>query len=184
MEVEVRTNKDKSVDSFCLVEQHRIMGLKGNLEKIIVAKNSKDSPSKQIKDATEEIFRNGGDWRQPFQFDSSVSSIYPLSNYRLDAMIDEISADCEHSHRILVEQCFDNRQAIGTNLLKFQLASSLFENHLKHTALSIITCADRHSLKLFGWDGSIASSEEYEAALRGPYANIITANVVLMVIRD
>ena len=168
MEVEVRTNKDKSVDSFCLVEQHRIMGLKGNLEKIIVAKNSKDSPSKQIKDATEEIFRNGGDWRQPFQFD----------------MIDEISADCEHSHRILVEQCFDNRQAIGTNLLKFQLASSLFENHLKHTALSIIICADRHSLKLFGWDGSIASSEEYEAALRGPYANIITANVVLMVIRD
>ena len=184
MEVEVRTNKDKSVDSFCLVEQHRIMGLKGNLEKIIVAKNSKDSPSRQIKDATEEIFRNGGDWRQPFQFDSSVSSIYPLSNYKLDAMIDESSTNCEHIHRVLVEQCFDNRQAIGTNLLKFQLASSLFESGLKHIALSIIICADRHSLKLFGWDGSIASSEEYEAALRGPYSKIITTTPILMVIRD
>lgn len=184
MEVEVRTTKDRLIDSLCLVEQRRITGLKLALEQIVVALESKDSPSKQIKNATGEIFQQGGDWRQPFQIDTNVSSIYPLSNYKLDAMIDESPANCEHFHRALVEQCFDNRQAIGTNLLKFQLATSLFEARLNHITLSIIICADRHSLKLFGWDGSIASSEEYEAALRGPYAKIITTAPILMVIRD
>lgn len=183
MEVEVRHTQGKNQTDLCAYELNQIAELKKSIEGINVEKSVVDSPSKQIREATAELFKQG-EWRQSFQFDTTVSDIYPATNYQLDAVLDYPNLDCGHSHRIFVEQCFDNRQAIGTNLLKFELAKSIYERSLDFKSLSLIICADKACLKKFGWDGSIASSEEYENALRGAYNSILKINPVLLVIRN
>jgi hypothetical protein len=183
MEIEVRTTKGKILSELCPVETEVLRQLKSDLESIFVSKNTAVSASKQIKDATGLVF-SSGNWRQPFQFDTDVSDVFPVTNYQLDAALDTEKEKCGHRHRILVEHCFDNRQAIGTNLLKFQLASSIYENTLNSVALPILICADKPSLKSLGWDGSIGSSEEYENAIRGPYKSTLTVSPILLVIRN
>ena len=182
MEIEVRTTKGKTLDDYCPVETRLIRQLESDLTRVLVTKNSVESASRQIKDATGLIF-SSGNWRHPFQFDTDVSDVFPTTNYQLDAALDTELEECGHRHRILVEHCFDNRQAIGTNLLKFQLASSIYESAINSIALPIIICADKISLKTLGWDGSIGSSEEYENAIRGPYKTTLTVFPVLLVIR-
>ena len=183
MEVEVKITKGRDLSSLCSAEQEVISSIKSQLENLDLNKNSVDPASKQIKDTTMEIFKKS-EWRHPFLFDTSVSDVYPKTNYQIDAVMDKKSELCNHNHRFLVEHCFDNRQAIGTNLLKFELASSIFENTLNSNALPILICADKASLKSFGWDGSIASSEEYENAIRSAYSQIIKTAPVLLVIRN
>ena len=183
MEVEVKGTKGKSISDLCPAERQVISAIQLHLEKFQLSKNSSEPASKQIKDATMEIFQKSS-WRHPFLFDTSVSDVFPKTNYQIDAVLDAPASECKHNHRFLVEHCFDNRQAIGTNLLKFELAASIFENNLNSSALPILICADKTSLKSFGWDGSIASSEEYENAIRSAYSQVIKTAPVLMVIRN
>lgn len=183
MEVEVKRTKGKSLSDLCPTEKQVISAIQSHLENIQLSKNSTEPASKQIKDATMEIFQKSA-WRHPFLFDTTVSDVFPKTNYQIDAVLDSPSSECSHNHRFLVEHCFDNRQAIGTNLLKFELATSIFENSLSSKALPILICADKISLKSFGWDGSIASSEEYENAIRSAYSQIIKTAPVLIVIRN
>jgi hypothetical protein len=183
MEVEVKVTKGKSLSDLCPAERQVVSDIQLHLENLQLDKNSSDPASKQIKDATLEIFQNSA-WRHPFLFDTSVSDVFPKTNYQIDAVMDLPHETCHHKHRFLVEHCFDNRQAIGTNLLKFELASSIFEQNLNASALPILICADKPSLKSFGWDGSIASSEEYENAIRSAYSQIIKVAPVLVVIRN
>ena len=42
-------------------------------------------------------------------------------NYKLDA-IKDLETNSDTVLRLLFESCFDNRQAIGTNFLKFEIA--------------------------------------------------------------
>ena len=183
MEVEVKVTKGKNLSDFCQSERNLISAIQQHLEGLQLEKNSIEPASKQIKDATLKIFETTG-WRHPFLFDTSVSDAYPKTNYQIDAVLDSNSEICTHNHRFLVEHCFDNRQAIGTNLLKFELASSIYQHNPNSSALPILICADKISLKAFGWDGSIASSEEYENAIRSAYSQIIKTAPVLIVIRN
>ena len=129
------------------------------------------SASKQVKDyMLNQLISEG--WRPRFKIDKNISELYPLANYVLDAMQDFSSDKCNHIHRFFIEFCFDNRQAIGSNILKFEVASrAAVESNFD--PLPILICADPKALKHFGWDGSIASENEYEYALRVVYRKIM-----------
>ena len=139
--------------------------------------------SKQIKSALDIFFKRHNAILD-FQFCGALAHDFPKANYQVNYAVDIFDAGCGHEHRILAEMCFDNRQAIGTNLLKFQVSQFFCDEIINRDLLSIIICADRRSLIKYGWDGGVASSEEYEFAARNPYQNVIAKPPVLLVIRE
>ena len=97
--------------------------------------------------------------------------------------MDQITNPCGHKHRFFSEFCFDNRQAIGTNLLKFQVAAANSRFH-GYSPLGFLICADGFSIKNYGWDGGVASYQEYDHAIRIPYKNILNEPPILISIRS
>jgi hypothetical protein len=172
------------IDFLCPAEKIHVGSLQLHLSQITLIKSDKKSPSSQIKDHINAHLL-GNDWRDKFVFDSRVPTAINNANYRFDAVFDsEVVQDCGHRHRIFLEICFDNRQAIGTNLLKFQAASDLFDTSADRKSLAILICADNRTLKKNSWDSSAASSEEYEFAIRTPYSSIIHKEPLILAFRD
>jgi hypothetical protein len=68
---------------------------------------------------------------------------------------------------------FDNRQAIGTNLMKFEIAS---RNSVigGRSPICIGICAEESKIRKLGWDGAAASSQEYLEAINGAYSSVLT----------
>jgi len=183
MEIEVRTTRGKPITDMCPVELVFIDKLTEILKQVTLTKNSSEPLTKQIKSATEILF-SSPNGRIGFKFDGTIPDEYTITNYLIDGVADLDSNSCSHKHRFLVEFCFDNRQAIGTNLLKFELASSIYEEKINQKAMCFLICADKSSIKKLGWDGGVGSSEEYENALRGPYSKLFHSAPVLVVIRN
>ena len=116
-----------------------------------------------------------------------VESVPPnlhKNNYVVDFAKDSNLSDCTQRHRVLVEICFDNRQAIGTNIFKIESASRSFREKTGGEAIGIIVCADRKTLKIGGWDPGVADDEEYEVAIDTAYASFLSSAMSLLVIRS
>ena len=109
---------------------------------------------------------------QNFPIDSSVSS-NDYASFFIDFYLDTPSESCGHGHRFLLQFMFDNRQAIGTNLLKFDIASRNAALRERQTT-SIALCVEKSRVRQLGWDGSAASAQEYIDAVLGPYNKVIT----------
>lgn len=181
MRLEVRNLN--SID-FCKSESDFLDNFEDYLSRQLIDKIADMPPSTQVKLIMNAFFLSRG-WNQKFVFDGSIPNSINRANYTFDGIKDEPeSTGCLHRHRTFVEICFDNRQAIGTNLLKFQAALTKYEDKEFSRGLPILVCADRRSLREFGWDNSAASSEEYEFAMRNPYKDILTRPPVLLVIRN
>lgn len=172
------------IEFLCQYEKTQVDALQVHLSEMALVKSDKKSPSSQIKDhINAHLFSLN--WREKFVFDARVPTSINNANYRFDAVLDsEEVLECGHRHRIFLEICFDNRQAIGTNLLKFQAGSELFDTSSDRKSLAILVCADNRTLKKNNWDSSAASSEEYEFAFRTPYSSIIRKEPLLLAIRD
>lgn len=152
------------------------------LESKEVGPLSNIATSKQIRDAVSDYMKRNS-WIPDFKFDSSIPESEPNTNYRIDFIKDISEPDGILTSRFLFEACFDNRQAIGTNILKFELAKRAFEKHPSKKTISLILAADKKSLKQYGWDGSIGSFEEYELALRDPYSSVVTFEPIFLIVR-
>ena len=155
----------------CSIVRVQTQALQASLETVIIETSLELSASKQLKSFMfNQLVAEG--WRSHFKISKDVSEVYPLANYVLDAMQDVTSNECNHTHRFLVEFCFDNRQAIGSNILKFEVASRVAIQS-NYQPVPILVCAELEVLKDYGWDGSIASSAEYEYALRVLYRDLV-----------
>jgi len=170
MRIEERiTGGDK--EDLCSIVVDTINALQKSLEAVVIESSVDSSASKQLKNYMfNQLITDG--WRPQFKISKKVSEVYPLANYIVDVMHDFSSDKCNHTHRFFVEFCFDNRQAIGSNILKFEAASraAVESNYLP---VPVLVCADAEALKFFGWDGSIAGASEYEYALRVVYRDIM-----------
>jgi hypothetical protein len=176
--------RNLSSSNLCANELSLLSAFDDYLSGQIIDKTSVSPPSVQVKVIVKSFFRTQG-WHQKFLFDGTIPNSINRANYTLDGIKDDPeTSQCPHRHRTFVELCFDNRQAIGTNLLKFQVAVAKFEEKEATRGLPLLICADRRSLREFGWDNSAASSEEYEFAIRNPYRAFIARPPVLLVIRD
>lgn len=181
MRIEERiTGRDAEV--LCQIVKESIKTLQASLEAVIIETSTDTSASKQVKDHMfNQLVMDG--WRPRFKIDKNISELYPIANYILDAMQDFSSDDCNHIHRLLVEFCFDNRQAIGSNILKFEVASrSALESNVH--PVPILICADPEALKHFGWDASIANANEYEYAVRDVYRKIIQHPPIILALHS
>lgn len=113
-----------------------------------------------------------------------ISSDIPLersyANYLMDAVLDEYDSICGHNHRINLQLFLDNRQAIGTNLLKFEISSNRFEISKKNRALAIAISIDKNCKKILNIDNSVATYSEYEKACNTAYVDILKSRMVLV----
>jgi hypothetical protein len=165
-------------NQLCELVRNRLDTLRKSLEEVVIHNSASDSPSKQVKDHMLNKLLNE-DWRPHFKINREVSENYPMANFTLDAIKDFSDSSCNHVHRFLVEFCFDNRQAVGTNLLKFEIAS--INSSLSNVEpIPVLICADSGALRYFGWDGSIASADEYEHAIRVAYKSIIKNPAIIL----
>ncbi len=180
MRVEVRGQEK---EKFCEAQRLIVSELVGRIESIDISKNSLVPSSRQYKNQFSLILQSQN-WLRNFKYDSSVPDSINNANYKLDAVLDENCLECSCRHRFLLEVCFDNRQAIGTNLMKFETASQIFQSKPNQTSISILICADARTLKKLGWDPATGSSEEYEFALRDPYVHILKTEPILLVLRS
>ena len=156
--------------------------IKGHLESSPLLHTSDEPTSKKIRFLMDEFFSRHN-WIRDFKVDSSIPESEPNTNYKLDA-IKDIETESNVTLRLLFESCFDNRQAIGTNLLKFAVAKREYKGNSRVSPQPILLVADKSNLRKYGWDGSIASFEEYELAIRDPYAEILELSPIFLVIRD
>lgn len=177
MKIEERiTGRDGN--QLCIQVRNKLDSLRKSLEQVVIHNSASESPSKQVKDHMLNLLLSE-DWRPHFKINREVSENYPLANFTLDAIKDFTSSECPHVHRFLVEFCFDNRQAVGTNILKFEIASSSSLNS-NVEPMPVLICADSGALRYFGWDGSIASADEYEHAIRVAYKSVIKNPAIIL----
>jgi hypothetical protein len=105
------------------------------------------------------------------------------AGYLLDARA-ECSLNCGSFHQVNVVICLNNREAIGTNFLKLEVAAvQEIRNHQvqelsDRNILGILITLDREMLDFGGWDGAYADSSEYSLAYNLAYKSVIKSQVI------
>lgn len=118
-------------------------------------------------------------WSLSKTIDESVIRSLPHANYKIHALLDMPECSCGQKHRLFFQLMFDNRQAIGTNLLRLDLALKNFETSDDRTGLAIGLMVDGPVKAKFRWDNSVAIGKEYEMALIGPYESLFHGRIEL-----
>lgn len=165
-------------ENLCPQQQSVLNELSKALLTVELPKNSKDGTTSVLRAQLDEYLEAAG-WKESFRIDNLISLEFPTANYTLDLTLDNTDDTCTHKHRYFIEFCFDNRQAIGTNLLKFEVASKNADVQ-DRIPLPILICATSQAIKQFGWDGGVASYQEYDHALRIPYKSVFDYPPVLI----
>lgn len=182
MKIEVRPTLDALEKSLCKIEVTTIRTVHESLKKVSF-EISPDATAPKIVSGWIKNFAHEYGWIESFRINPEIPKDLPITNYLMDGILDHYEAECGHHHRFLIQTCFDNRQAIGTNLLKFEMAQLKFCKTPKHKVLPIILCAEPDVLKMLKWDGSVASSSEYELALLSGYKGILAVSPILIILR-
>lgn len=123
-------------------------------------------------------------WIPDFLALESIPRNFPNKNYVIDHIFDGDCRSCDVRHRLQIEVCFDNRQAIGTNILKLEIGAEAFRRRTGGRAFSLIICGNRKALKFGGWDSGVADDNEYQIAIDTAYKSILSGNVALVVMQD
>lgn len=93
---------------------------------------------------------------------------------------------CGESHIANIVICLNNREAIGTNFLKLEIAStreirtSSVEGFSDNNVLGVLITFDQELLSLGGWDQSYAFSSEYASAYKMNYRQVLKSNIMMM----
>ena len=142
--------------------------------------------SNVIRRAVSPVLSSRG-WNRDVLVAPSITRVGPKRNYLLDGVHLLAKPSCPGAHRLAIEVCFDNRQAVGTNLLKFELASHFDQRgsvaRNRRLFLGLIIAGDREFLNTLGWDPAVASADEYEIALRSAYGEVLEARIALATLR-
>lgn len=139
--------------------------------------------SNSVRNGLAKYLTKDSGWQSNVLAFTNVSTSVPKKNYIVDYVYDFDLASCPNKHRVVLEVCFDNRQAIGTNLLKLDKAVRDFTSKIGREAEAILICADRRTLEIGEWDSGVADEEEYQIALSQGYVSYLSASMSLMVLR-
>lgn len=165
-------------ETLCFRQLEELQRLTDAFQIIDLPRNSKEATTSVLRSQLDESLSSSG-WESGYLIDNQISIEYPTANYTLDLSLDSSAEICGHKHRYVLEFCFDNRQAIGTNLLKYEVACA---NTITQgwEPLPFLVCATSQVIKQFGWDGGVASYQEYDHAIRIPYKGILKNPPVLI----
>lgn len=106
-----------------------------------------------------------------------------VTNFVVDALRAFVGETCGHNHQIRIEISFDNRQVIGTNVLKMIVRNENFEESPDKRWLGIILAPSRDAKTAFGLDSAVGSSDEYLVAVESGYRELINQPIYLGVVR-
>jgi hypothetical protein len=176
VEFEARPTRNLNLADLCPFETEVFQDIGRAVDQLQVKLGKKSSAS-QLGEWFENLAQKSG-WLTNFRFDADIPLVRAYSNYLMDAVVDGYESTCGHHHRVSIQSCFDNREAIGTNLLKFEIASRKYCKNEDYKALGILICASRETKKELKLDNSVGTLEEYEVALRTAYRNIIDCRVL------
>lgn len=133
--------------------------------------------SRGLHKEIEKIFssRDGWSWgkRRLLGIESASSN---RAMFKLDGTI-KCDGHCESIHRVNIVLCSNNREAIGGNLLKMELASTLLP---QDASLGILICMTRKLMELGGWDGSYADNIEYQEAYCDAYRDFLKSRIAIL----
>lgn len=156
----------------CKVVQETISSLKSTLTELQLDPDSASGGmTKKLLSALTPYLVSTS-WRERWPIDRSVQHD-AYASFFIDYSLDEDLQACGHHHRYFLQLMFDNRQAIGTNLMKFEIAS---RNSVigGRSPICIGICAEESKIRKLGWDGAAASSQEYLEAINGAYSSVLT----------
>jgi hypothetical protein len=141
-----------------------------------------DNPTKSAEVLSEWFLQTcqSLDSIQKFRISSEIPLERIYANYLMDAVVDKYDSDCGHNHRINLQLLLDNRQAVGTNLLKFEISSDRFQVTESNKALAIGITVNNECKKQLKIDGSVATLSEYEKACDIAYSEILKSRLVFV----
>jgi len=157
--------------------------LRRALESIPNFQDSNFNRSTTIRDALRNGLQVESRWISDFISLDMIPRNIPNKNYVIDHIYDGECVNCQQRHRLQVEVCFDNRQAVGTNVFKFETAASFFEKKTGGKALSLVVCGARAALNAGGWDSGVADENEYQIAIDSAYSDYLRTDFSLLVMR-
>lgn len=143
---------------------------------------SSDGPSKAIKQALDSVLEVKG-WEKKFLFSREAHSSLPSANYTVNYLFVEQKCDCGFRHKVFFHVCFDNRQAIGTHLLRFKLALVTDAKQKIDKPVAVAIVLDANSKAAYGWDNAAATFEEFAHALELEYAEIFSLPLHFLILR-
>lgn len=103
-------------------------------------------------------------------------------NFVADAVLTFEDCPCGLVHQVRVEISFDNRQIIGTNVLKMLVGTNVGSTENRHY-LGVVVCPSKESKTGFDLDASVASADEYLLAIENGYFPFVSVPIFLGVIR-
>lgn len=119
-----------------------------------------------------------GDWNRDLLIQKDFPSRrFPSSHVQVDFQKEFFLQESSRKLQVTLEIFGDNRQALASNLLKLELAGRNFAKFGASVGIGVCI-GDR--LKKLGWDGSTATSDEYEFGLIHTYSRFIQTPIVLV----
>jgi hypothetical protein len=122
-------------------------------------------------------------WETDFLVSNSASRDFPDANFKINYLWVSRDCQCRRRHKIFLHRCFDNRQAIGTNVLRFLIADQSNTKSTEDDYIFVALVADEKAKKS-SWDGAIGSYEEYFFAVHGGYSQLGLPPIDFLVIRS
>ena len=182
LKIEIREAKN-TLTSDCGLLQAAKRELRDFLEGLSLDGDSELAASKKIKIPLFHWAESHG-WKKNRLVNPGIPSGIPTSIYKVNLLKDLPNCSCGSHHRIFFHAYFDNRQAIGTNLLRLGVAKKYFEQTDANQAELIALVVDSKSREYFGWDKSVGTVEEYEYALTKIYEFALKSQIDFWVIRN
>jgi hypothetical protein len=143
--------------------------------------NQLDASTKTTEYIRQNLDRHLHSWSTKVLFTSVLPPNRATSNYKIDYQLRNKDSSTA-TNLVSLELVFDNRQAIGTNLLKLETSARQFVFDTGGTCLSLIV-APSQDLKDSGyWDDSVATGPEYSWAIRKAYNFLLTSPLVLITV--
>lgn len=93
------------------------------------------------------------------------------------------NGECNSMHILNIVICLNNREAIGTNFLKLEVAALSEIRRFQETEvvdsniLGVLISLDRDVLTWGKWDPSYADSSEYSGGMRKFYKSLLKSNI-------
>jgi len=182
VKIEIRTHNELLTDSCASVTQAKDAMI-AFLRNLTLDEDSIEASSNKIKVPLFDWAVEQG-WKKNRLADPGIPTGISTSIYKINLTLDLPIDDCSHHHRVFVHAFFDNRQAMGTNLLRLTIAKKYFERDSSQVAHLIALVLDSNAKTDFGWDNSVGTLEEYEYAAHKTYEFAIASNIEFWAIRS
>jgi hypothetical protein len=98
----------------------------------------------------------------------------------------ECDKSCGHFHRVNAVLCLNNREAVGSNFLKLELAAQELIRYNNGQALTdenvlgVLVSLNKKVLTLGGWDPAYANSTDYTFAFSFAYSSMLRSRILAL----